>query len=150
MQKTIARIKAGDFQVRKSLSKERKNDDEFQDGEWQTAKSTNKKKVSNHNNHHTAADQIVNGGILSDSERSGSQRTSPTSSLRGGHRRNDRYAYSSSTRTDGRRRGKKIQWSFHEGISFAMIRNRTRSKSIQFSFFNSYSSHAEIYCIQSE
>jgi hypothetical protein len=87
MQKTIARIKAG----------------ELQDGEWQTAKSTNKKK--SHNNNHNQGDQILNGSTLSDSERSLSQRTSPASSLRSGPRRNDQYQHPSSIRTDGRRRG---------------------------------------------
>jgi hypothetical protein len=45
---------------------------------------------------------MLNGGILSDSERSLSQRTSPTSSLRDGNRQ---YQYSSTTRTNTRRRG---------------------------------------------
>ena len=42
----------------------------------------------------------MNGGTASDSERSPSQRTSPTSSLHEGRRRNDRYQYSSSKRTN--------------------------------------------------
>jgi hypothetical protein len=87
MQNTIARIRAGDFE----------------DGGWQTAKPNNKKKT-HHNNRHPG-DQILNGGTLSDSERSLSQRTSPASSLRGGHRRNDQYQYPSSTRADAQRRG---------------------------------------------
>jgi hypothetical protein len=49
---------------------------------------------------------MLNGGTLSDSERSLSQRTSPASSLRSGYRRNDQHQYPSSIRTDGRRRGK--------------------------------------------
>lgn len=61
--------------------------------------------MSNHQHQHPSTDQIGNGNTLSDSERSGSQRTSPTSSLRGGYRRNDRFGYSASTRTDTRRRG---------------------------------------------
>lgn len=114
---------------------QQKDNDTFQDGEWQTAKSTNKKKVSNHNNHHTASDSIVNGGMLSDSERSGSQRTSPTSSLRGGHRRNDRYGYTSSsttTRTDTRRRGKFVMYShelFWERLGTEPGRNQFNSRS---------------------
>jgi hypothetical protein len=79
-QTTIARIKAGDFE----------------DGGWQTAKSNNKKK------NHNLADQVLNGGIQSDSERSLSQRTSPTSSLRGERQRKDYYQYS---RTNTNRRG---------------------------------------------
>jgi hypothetical protein len=87
MHATISRIKAGDFE----------------DGGWQTAKSNNKKK--NHNNH--LGEPILNNGTQSDSERSLSQRTSPTSSLRGagrGRRRQDHYQYSSS-RTNNNRRG---------------------------------------------
>ncbi|CAF1583962.1 unnamed protein product [Rotaria sp. Silwood1] len=83
MQQTINRIRAGDFE----------------DGGWQTAKSNNKKK------NHNLNDQKLNGNNLSDSERSLSQRTSPTSSIRGGRHRNDYYQYSTSTRTNiGRRR----------------------------------------------
>lgn len=59
MQKTVARLKAG----------------EFEDGGWQTAKSNHKKK--NHSN-----EQYPNGNLQSDSERSLSQRTSPTPSQR--------------------------------------------------------------------
>ncbi|CAF4131641.1 unnamed protein product [Rotaria sp. Silwood2] len=83
MQETINRIRAGDFE----------------DGGWQTAKSNNKKK------NHNISDQKMNGNNLSDSERSLSQRTSPTSSLRGGHHRNDHYQYSTSIRTNIGRRG---------------------------------------------
>lgn len=72
--------------------------------------------MSNHHHQHPPTDQIGNGHTLSDSERSASQRTSPTSSLRGGYRRNDRYGYPSSTRMDIRRRGKteKIQCIFED------------------------------------
>ncbi|CAF0997522.1 unnamed protein product [Rotaria sordida] len=85
VQQTINRIRAGDFE----------------DGGWQTAKSNNKKK------NHNLIDQKINGNNLSDSERSLSQRTSPTSSLRGGggHHRNDHYQYSTSTRMNIGRRG---------------------------------------------
>jgi len=61
MQKTILRLQAG----------------EYEDGGWQTAKSNNKKK-----NHST--EQVSNGILPNDNERSLSQRTSPTPSQRSG------------------------------------------------------------------
>ncbi|CAF0772437.1 unnamed protein product [Adineta steineri] len=88
MQQTIARLRARDYE----------------DGGWQKAKPNNKKK--NHsNNNHNVGDQIINGITSSDNERSLSQRTSPISSIRDTHRRNDHYQYSSSMRTNntGRR-----------------------------------------------
>ncbi|CAF1029668.1 unnamed protein product [Adineta steineri] len=85
MQNTIAKIRAGDFE----------------DGGWQKAKSNNKKK------NHNIGDQISNGNIQCDSERSFSQRTSPTSSLRGGSVgvNNRQESYQHSSRTNPGRRG---------------------------------------------
>ena len=76
MQKTILRLQAG----------------EYEDGGWQTAKSNNKKK-----NH--SIEQVSNGILPNDNERSLSQRTSPTPSQRSG-----RQQYSS--RSQQSRRGK--------------------------------------------
>ncbi|UJR15127.1 hypothetical protein I4U23_002092 [Adineta vaga] len=92
IQNTISRIKAGDFE----------------DGGWQTAKSNNKKK--NHNNNHVV-DSVSNGNTQNESERSLSQRASPTSLIRGnnntaigGRQRQETYQQSS-TRTNTGRRG---------------------------------------------
>ena len=52
---------------------------------------------------------MLNGGTQSDSERSLSQRTSPTSSLRGERQRKDQYQY---PRTNANRRGKKFSFKF--------------------------------------
>ncbi len=54
---------------------------------------------------------MLNGGTQCDNERSLSQRTSPTSSLRngaGGRHRQEPYQYSSSSRANLSRRGKQI------------------------------------------
>ncbi|UJR31559.1 hypothetical protein I4U23_019046 [Adineta vaga] len=88
MQQTIARLQARDYE----------------DGGWQKARSNNKKKNHITNSYHTN-DQIINGNPLDNNERSLSQRTSPTSSLRDGHHRNDRYQYPISTRSNAGRRG---------------------------------------------
>ncbi|CAF1003687.1 unnamed protein product [Adineta ricciae] len=88
MQQTIARLQARDYE----------------DGGWQKAKPNNKKKNQATAQYHPN-DQIINGNSLDDNERSLSQRTSPTSSLRDAHRRNDRYQYSSSGRPNTGRRG---------------------------------------------
>ena len=78
-----------------------------QDGGWQTAKSNNKKK------NHNQPDQVLNGGAQSDSERSLSQRTSPTSSLRGERQRKDQYLNTN-------RRGKTFSFPFSLIFTFVI------------------------------
>lgn len=92
VQSTITRIQSGDFE----------------NGGWQTAKSNHHKKKTHANN---PSDQSSNNGIASDSERSLSQHTSPTPSLRGGSNRDrqGRNPYSSRSNVNRRNPTDSIQ-----------------------------------------